>query len=92
MVVTKDYSFKFNQIESGEPTLYIEIQPSGSSAQNVVDIKTWYQAQSEERAGFKYVGMDYATAKSCANAMKSGLTFLKYVWEWARTTTRRLER
>jgi hypothetical protein len=39
-------------------------------------------AQSVEEAGFKYVGMNYATAKTCANAMRSGLTFSEYVWEW----------
>lgn len=39
-------------------------------------------AESEERAGFKYVGMDYDTAQTCANAMKTGLTHQSYVWEW----------
>lgn len=31
LVITKDYSFKFNQIESGQPELYIKIQPPDSS-------------------------------------------------------------
>lgn len=94
LVITRDYSFKTNQIESGEPEVYVKIQPTGSSEPNVVDIRTWYMAESEERAGFKYVGMDYDTAQTCANAMKSSLTFQKYVWEWGthwNSTTRTIE-
>lgn len=34
----------------------------------------------DERTGFKYVGMDYGTAKSCADAMRSVLTFQKPTW------------
>ena len=82
LVVTRDYSFRFNQIESGEPEVYVKIQPPDSQEQNIVDIRTWYQAESVESAEFKYVGMDYDTAKTCANAMRSGLTFSSYVWEW----------
>ena len=82
LVVTRDYSFRFNQIESGEPELYVKIQPTGSSEENIVDVKTWYMAESVESAGFKYVGMDYTTAKTCANSLRSSLRTSTYVWEW----------
>lgn len=36
----------------------------------------------EETAGFKYIGMDYATAKSCANYLRSKLTISIYEWQF----------
>lgn len=35
-----------------------------------------------ETAGWRYIGMDYETAKSCANAMRSALTFQVAPWEY----------
>lgn len=34
----------------------------------------------EERAGFKYIGMDYDTAQSCANSLRTSLTITSYPW------------
>lgn len=36
----------------------------------------------DETAGFKYIGMDYATAKSCAAYLRTALTCLNYDWEF----------
>ena len=36
----------------------------------------------DETAGFKYIGMDYATAKACAAYLKTQLTCLVYAWEF----------
>ena len=82
LVITKDYSLRFNEIIASEPELYIKIQPSDSEEQNVVEITTWYRGESVETAGWKYVGMDYTTAQSCANAMRQLLTYFAYEWEY----------
>lgn len=36
----------------------------------------------EETAGFSYIGMDYTTAKSCANYLRNLLTISVYEWEF----------
>lgn len=36
----------------------------------------------EETAGFSYIGMNYATAKNCANYLRNLLTQQIYVWEF----------
>lgn len=82
LVIEQDYSLKFNEIQCGEPELYIEIQPQGSSQSNVVEIVNWYHAEREETASWRYVGMDYTTAMSCANSMRLLLTFSRGMWEW----------
>lgn len=81
-VLTEDYSYRFNQIECGQPEVAVELSGSGLSATPVVTIAQWWRAVMEERASFKYIGMKYDTAKSCANAMRSALTFQTYQWEY----------
>ena len=82
LVIEQDYSIKFNEIESGEPELYIEIQPQGSQQNNVVKIVNWYHATRTESAIWRWIGMDYTTAMSCANQTRLLLTFQKSTWEW----------
>ena len=59
IVVTRDYSCVFNEVNMGQPDLYIEIQPSGSSSPNVVKVTNWFKAIAVESASWQYVGMDY---------------------------------
>jgi hypothetical protein len=77
--ITQDYSYSFNQIDVGEPVVTMTRDLSGET-----DVKyaAWKRAVMVETAGWKYIGMDYATAKSCANAMRSALTFTTYPWEY----------
>lgn len=82
LVIEQDYTFKFNEIVAGDPELYIEIQPEDSEEDDVVDIVTWRHAVRVETASWRYIGMDYATAMSCANSMRNTLTHSKYVWEF----------
>lgn len=81
-VLTEDYSYRFNQIECGQPEATVELSGSGLSAVPVVTIAQWWRAVMEERASFRYIGMDYSTAKNCANTMRSSMTFLTYPWEF----------
>lgn len=77
IVVLRDYNFTFNEVISGQPALYIKIhEPKDDPSeeeQDKVEITTWYKGQCEETASWMYVGMDYATAQSCANAMRTML-------------------
>lgn len=75
-VMLEDYNFKFNSIEQGQPDVTVEL--SGSTP--TVTISQWWRAMQDERTSFKYVGMDYDTAKSCANTMRNVLAFQKSPW------------
>ena len=79
-VLTEDYSYRFNQIECGQPEVAVEWNSAQETPE--VTIAQWWRGVVEERAGFKYIGMNYTTAKNCANAMRSLLTFQTYEWEY----------
>ena len=79
-VLTQDYSFKFNQLDVGKPEVVAQYDPQ--TQQVTVQSKIWKRAIMEEIAGFKYIGMDYATAKACANSLRSSLTLPVYEWEF----------
>jgi len=77
-VLTQDYSLKFNQLDVGKPEVVAQYDPDTQEVD--VETVTWKRAIMEETAGFKYIGMDYATAKACANSMRSSLTMPVYEW------------
>ena len=77
-VLTQDYSHKFNQIDVGKPEARVEYDPDTQTTS--VELVSWKRGMVQETAGFKYVGMDYATAKSCANHLRSVLTLNVYEW------------
>lgn len=79
-VLTQDYSFKFNQLDVGKPEVVAQYDPQ--TQQTTVQSKVWKRAIMEETAGFKYIGMDYATAKACSNSLRSSLTLPVYEWEF----------
>ena len=82
LVIIEDYSVKFNELVCGDPEVYVEIQPEGSQLSNVVKVVNWYHAIRIERAQWKWIGMDYTTAQSCANQTRLLLTVPKSTWEW----------
>ena len=59
-VLTEDYSVRFNQVDCGVPEVTVDLDPQ--TAQPVINITKWCRAIMEERAGFKYIGMNYSTA------------------------------
>lgn len=79
-VLTEDYSCRFNQIECGQPEVAVEWNETEGKPE--VTIAQWWRAVMEERAGFKYIGMNYSAAKNCANDMRSLLTFQTHTWEY----------
>lgn len=79
-VLTQDYSFKFNQLDVGKPEVVAQYDPETQEV--TVQSKIWKRAIMEETAGFKYIGMDYATAKACSNSLRSSLTLPVYEWEF----------
>lgn len=81
IVIVKDYNTRFNEVTVGNPELTIE-KPTTEGGSPVISIATWYKLQCEETAKWKYVGMDYSTAKSCELALLSGLTFSIPTWEY----------
>ena len=50
-----------------------------------VSTDVWYEMICHSTAGFAYVGMDYATAKQCRDAMIAKFTRTKSVWEYKTT-------
>ena len=79
-VLTEDYSFRFNQLDVGQPEITASLNPSTQQVQ--VQVRTWKRAVMEETAGFKYIGMDYATAKSCAAYLRAKFTISVYDWQF----------
>ena len=59
-VLTEDYSVRFNQVDCGVPEVSVELDEETHQPQVV--IAQWCRAIMEERAGFKYIGMNYSTA------------------------------
>lgn len=85
-VLVDDYSYRCNQIDSGEPIVAVELSTTSSTPPErkpVVTITQWWRATIEETASFKYIGMDYSTAKDCADAMRSLFTFTSYPWVYS---------
>lgn len=82
LVIKQDYSFKFNEVVCGEPEVYVEIQPEDSEDEDVLKLVTWWHGVVVETAAWKYVGMDYATAQSCASQMRLRLSHMKYEWQY----------
>lgn len=78
--ITQDYSYRFNQIDVGEPV--VDVSTNQTTGQVSVTCSSWKRAVMVETAGWKYIGMDYTTAKTCANAMRSALTFAVAPWEY----------
>lgn len=76
LVIEQDYGIRFNSIEVGQPEVTIEL----SGNQPTASVKTWWHGMQEETARWRYVGMDYSTAKSCADGLRTALTFSKQVW------------
>ena len=79
-VLTEDYSFRFNQLDVGKPEVVAEVDPT--TQQVTVTTKVWKRALMEESAGFKYIGMNYATAKNCAAYLRGVLTISVYNWQF----------
>lgn len=75
-VLVDDYNYRCNQIECGKPEVAVEL----SNDQLVTTVDQWWRAIIEEKASFKYIGMNYSTAQSCAASMRSRFTFTQYQW------------
>jgi hypothetical protein len=72
----QDYQIRLDQVEVGQPEVVISCDLS--SGEFDVKIDRWKRYVQIEEASFSYVGMDYATAKSCANSMRNRLTYNSY--------------
>lgn len=78
--ITQDYAYRFNQIDVGEPI--VDVSTNQTTGEISVSCTSWKRAVMVETAGWKYIGMNYATAKTCANAMRNLLTFQIPPWEY----------
>lgn len=81
LVIIKDYNSQFNEVVVGNPEVTLE-KPTTAGGSPTITVATWYKLQCEETAQWKYVGMDYTTAKDCENALLTDLTFNIPVWEY----------
>ena len=81
LIITKDYSFRFSVVETGEPRLYIKLAKN-QQQQDDVSIVQWWHGKAEETAAWKWVGMDYDTAMDCADYARNLLTYTNWVWEY----------
>ena len=73
----QDYQIRLDSVEVGQPEIIISCDLSSG---NPVDLKIdrWKRYVQIEEASFSYVGMDYATAKSCGDAMRTKFTYNNY--------------
>lgn len=81
LVIETDYAVRFNEVVVGNPEVTVD-PPTTAGGSPAVSVASWYRFACEETARWRYVGMDDATAQSCANSMRAALTFSVPVWEY----------
>lgn len=65
-----------------DPTVTASVGDGGAVS---VSTDVWYEMICHSTASFAYVGMDYATAQRCRDAMIAKFTRTKSVWEYKAT-------
>lgn len=73
----QDYQMRVDSIEVGQPEIVVSCDLSSGQPVDL-RIDSWKRYIQIEEASFSYVGMDYATAKGCAEAMRSRFTYNNY--------------
>lgn len=77
-------SGKTRRITCGPPsTPIVSAKSEGGTISVTTDV--WYEMICHSTAAFAYVGMDFATAKNCRDAMITKFTRTKSVWEFKTT-------
>ncbi len=72
-----DYTIRLDSIEVGQPEIIISCDLSSGDPVDI-KIERWKRYVQIEEASFSYVGMDYSTAKSCGDAMRTKFTYNNY--------------
>lgn len=78
-------SGKTRRITCGAPSAPTVSATKDEDGTISVSTDVWYEMICHSTAGFAYVGMDYATAKACRDAMIAKFTRTKSVWEYKTT-------
>lgn len=73
----QDYQIRLDSVEVGQPEVIISCDLSSGDPVGI-KIERWKRYVQIEEASFSYVGMDYATAKSCGEAMRTKFTYNSY--------------
>lgn len=76
--ILQEWNFTFNTVEIGDPCVTVDIVNNVPS----VGIKQWIHSFKVETAKWRWVGMDYDTAMTCANSTRAALTFNKNTWDF----------
>lgn len=79
-ILIDDYKMKVNSLDVGQPEVAVQLSGSLSSSTPTVEVVTWKRGIMEESVRFKYIGMSYDTAKTCANDMRGRFTYQKKAW------------
>lgn len=80
-------SGKTRRITCGAPSAPTVSATKDEDGTITVSADVWYEMICHSTAGFAYVGMDYATAKKCRDAMISKFTRTKKTWEYKTTVS-----
>ena len=78
-------SGKTRRITCGPPSTPIISASNASDGSISVSSDVWYEMICHSTAAFAYVGMDFATAKNCRDAMITKFTRAKKIWEYKTT-------
>ena len=78
-------SGKTRRITCGPPSTPIISASNASDGSISVSSDVWYEMICHSTAAFAYVGMDFATAKNCRDAMITKFTRVKKIWEYKTT-------
>lgn len=78
-------SGKTRRITCGTPSAPTVSATRDGDGAITVSTDVWYEMICHSTASFSYVGMDYATASRCRDAMISKFTRTKHVWEYKTT-------
>lgn len=80
-------SGKTRRITCGAPSAPTVSATKDEDGTFSVSTDVWYEMICHSTASFAYVGMDYATAKACRDAMIAKFTRSKSVWEYKTTVS-----
>ena len=78
-------SGKTRRITCGPPSTPIVSAAKSEGGTISVTTDVWYEMICHSTAAFAYVGMDFATAKNCRDAMITKFTRSKKIWEYKTT-------
>lgn len=79
-------SGKTQRVTCGAPSDPTVTATASSDGTITVTADAWYEMICHSTASFAYVGMTYAAASACRDAMVAKFTRLKAVWEYTTST------